>query len=744
MADLNQITVNVNDIIPPDNFATVDAGSKIGSVYTKEQDNAWRKEVEAATQSGIKGEAIPSTIPTPWASGQPDLYEKYDVKVAGTFTNFKDSGNNSIVISSGNLNGNLVQLWVKNGVTEVNLKAMPQAKKSIVNFSDIPSGDFPLQNSGSEKVQTINNGGLFQLKDGEIATILDVPGDSYKWKFCDGSDRIFNVKNWGVNLITGITSGYWGVTNTAQHNSSTQSKTNMITIDFTSFVLSGVTAAQITATGSAFNIRYYKADGTMVSTLYGTDFNIPNAVAGGWRFIPPADAKFVAASFNNGMAATIVLKTGEFVGQETEYKFKLDLIPDGTFLKKSEIINVPIELINLFTSGYFNSSATNKTTITASSSIYRTNFVNVVKGSKYIVQNIGNTTLGYNPFITFFDINGDVVGRINGNALTVVTGGYSFIVPNDDRIIECVFTVNVNERTLSVKKGNSVTEVNYGLLKPELLPESTSPVVDSSGSVVALDFFNRGNSPLQIITKKKAFLIIGQSNAHGRADSVEQPQWFIDSGRILPYVKFTNSSNGVFSNFNLASNDMFAFDLELFKKINTKISSDFYAIKLAVGGTSISTLSTVSSGYWTPKFEDIPTGKRKLSLEFKTMILNAIKTAGTEFEIVGVLMHQGESDKVDVDNYYQNLKNVISFLRGVVNNPTLPFFLGGISTKSTDWRYGVENAKVRLDTEDAYVHYVPVTNDISLLKSDVLHFNAAGNLDLANSFFDKMVTTTLI
>lgn len=75
--------------------------------------------------SGIKGEATPTTTPTPWASGQPDLYEKYDVKTAGTYTNFKDSSNAAIVISTADLTSNFVQIWVKNGVSVKVLSSKP-------------------------------------------------------------------------------------------------------------------------------------------------------------------------------------------------------------------------------------------------------------------------------------------------------------------------------------------------------------------------------------------------------------------------------------------------------------------------------------------------------------------------------------------------------------------------------------------------------------------------------------------
>ncbi|WP_426473451.1 hypothetical protein [Chryseobacterium balustinum] len=127
--DLDQITVNVNDIIPPDNFATVDAGAKNGTVYTKEQDNDWRKEVEERIQQGmilgIKGVATSTNAPTPWVSGSPYLYERWRVLAPATLTNFKDSSNTAIITTTSDfandVNGhatNDVFIDVINGVSK--------------------------------------------------------------------------------------------------------------------------------------------------------------------------------------------------------------------------------------------------------------------------------------------------------------------------------------------------------------------------------------------------------------------------------------------------------------------------------------------------------------------------------------------------------------------------------------------------------------------------------------------------
>ncbi|GEJ46005.1 M14 family zinc carboxypeptidase [Chryseobacterium sp. ON_d1] len=77
--------------------------------------------------SGTK-EATPTSSPTAWAPGDPYLFEKWDVKTAGTYTNFKDNSTPTpqpIVVSSADLSNNFVQIWVTNGVSEKVSKALP-------------------------------------------------------------------------------------------------------------------------------------------------------------------------------------------------------------------------------------------------------------------------------------------------------------------------------------------------------------------------------------------------------------------------------------------------------------------------------------------------------------------------------------------------------------------------------------------------------------------------------------------
>lgn len=136
--------------------------------------------IKKEVSSGIKGEAITTTTPTAWTTGDPDLYEKYDVKTVGTFTNFKDSNGVSLEVTQSDLDANFVQFWVKNGVAEKVLNVKPSNTASIKPFE---GSTFPLFGSDSNPIQRTYEDRIWQLIEGKTATATDIPSDdSLIWK----------------------------------------------------------------------------------------------------------------------------------------------------------------------------------------------------------------------------------------------------------------------------------------------------------------------------------------------------------------------------------------------------------------------------------------------------------------------------------------------------------------------------------------------------------------------------------
>lgn len=121
-----QVTINVTDSIPPENIATIDKGSLVGNTKSKEQLQTWQdaieEQIEKISTYAVKGEATPTSSPTPYnpTDYPKGLFEKWEVKSVGVYTNFKDGSTppQSIEITAEDLNKKLAYINVTNGVSK--------------------------------------------------------------------------------------------------------------------------------------------------------------------------------------------------------------------------------------------------------------------------------------------------------------------------------------------------------------------------------------------------------------------------------------------------------------------------------------------------------------------------------------------------------------------------------------------------------------------------------------------------
>lgn len=175
MPDLDQINISVTDIIPPDNFATVDAGAKVGTVYTKEQDNEWRAGVEQNVTSGIKGVAKPDDIVP--ATG----FFRMLANIAEIYTNYIGASFAPIEVTDTDLNivngvqRNEVIFEVTNGVTEkkVFAKVGADGANGTATIPKWVAVDY------SPDAMVVDNFVQYIAPTGADAT--DIPGESDKW-----------------------------------------------------------------------------------------------------------------------------------------------------------------------------------------------------------------------------------------------------------------------------------------------------------------------------------------------------------------------------------------------------------------------------------------------------------------------------------------------------------------------------------------------------------------------------------
>jgi len=270
--------------------------------------------------------------------------------------------------------------------------------------------------------------------------------------------------------------------------------------------------------------------------------------------------------------------------------------------------------------------------------------------------------------------------------------------------------------------------------------------------------------------KQPAVVILtaGQSNTDGRVMNSELPteiqqkkykycQWSFGSSYM--------SGEGKFETFwprilNKDTPNKWAYDAIVYWNVEKKLKKNFYVIKESLGGTAIDTLcSSTSKQYWNASPEYLAKNKasdkggksllKAFTENIGACIDNQLSKLPEGYDIKFMLWHQGESDRHQAKNYYKNLKQMITYIRTYLVEKTgnkkyaqLPIIIGGISHKSKQWSQGVEDAQHQLAKEDKNIYVVDVPN--ASLRSDVLHFDAAGAQELGNKMFQLIEKQKLL
>ena len=273
-------------------------------------------------------------------------------------------------------------------------------------------------------------------------------------------------------------------------------------------------------------------------------------------------------------------------------------------------------------------------------------------------------------------------------------------------------------------------------------------------------------SPASLVARNKKAVVIltaGQSNTDGRVPNDELPQeiranryrycqWSFGSGSV--------SGNGSFEPFyprivSPDNPDRYAYDAIVYYKVEQRLQRPFYVIKESLGGTAIDLrCSSRDSMYWSADSTFLAStaaadkGGKSLLKAFTANIGACIDRQLSHlpqgYDIKVLLWHQGESDRQHAGDYYANLRAVIAYVRQYLVKKTgkkryarLPVILGGISHKSKQYHPEVEAAKHRLAQGDANIYVVDVPD--ASLRSDQLHFDAAGASELGTKIYDTLM-----
>lgn len=267
-------------------------------------------------------------------------------------------------------------------------------------------------------------------------------------------------------------------------------------------------------------------------------------------------------------------------------------------------------------------------------------------------------------------------------------------------------------------------------------------------------------------SKKLCILAGGQSNAAGRAPFVRFPFDLCgESGTptspfTLPNVQYLGATEDFGTSANAFANatitkknedetkdNSWAFDSVTYACMTNASygnQTDIHVVKRAVGGTSID-VEGATNMHWTADYKDL-TGSNSLLRALEGYIRTAETLQSTGYEIRAMVWHQGEGDATTqgpASRYYANFKKMITYIRGIVGNPFLPFYCGTISNNNHADAYKdvVNNAMNQIAAEDQYVRVVDMSGAVL---EDSWHFDYKACIYFGKAVYNMMLEDGII
>ena len=259
------------------------------------------------------------------------------------------------------------------------------------------------------------------------------------------------------------------------------------------------------------------------------------------------------------------------------------------------------------------------------------------------------------------------------------------------------------------------------------------------------------------------FITAGQSNADGRVYNSELPEYLNDGYRFLHYANVTRSCDGTFGKRIFEPEGRWAFCDVVNYYIEQNLQRDFYAVKCTYGGTAIAPGVTADKlPIWYADAEwiasnhayrgNIQTGKsltKSLTEGFAQLVNETLSKLEHGYDVKAIMWHQGESDRKAADQYYDNFKAMITYIRHAIyeitgdeKDLTLPFIFGTISHRSTQYNPTVEKAQLQVTKDIPNVYYIDLSD--AGLGRDNLHFDGPWTEYVGKQMFNKLVELDLV
>lgn len=164
-------------------------------------------------------------------------------------------------------------------------------------------------------------------------------------------------------------------------------------------------------------------------------------------------------------------------------------------------------------------------------------------------------------------------------------------------------------------------------------------------------------------------------------------------------------------------------------------AEEIHLIKVSRGGTAID--------LWLPN----PKGKENELTKLLANMKTALEKIEGDYEIVGLMWMQGESDaktQAEAEAYQQKLEQFIALMRKETAKPDLPVVIGRLSTRILEspkfkmpFVKVVQNAQDAVANHDKNVHVIN-TDDLSQ-RDDLVHYDAEGQMGLGKRFGEALI-----
>lgn len=264
----------------------------------------------ANVNSIIKGEATPSSSPTAWVPGDQPLYEKWEARTVGTYTNFKDSSGQAIEITNDDLDKKFVFINMTNGVAKMNKVAIPGVMVA-------PKFD--------------RNNSIDAQSGKEIATEYDYLKEINKGYFENKIPSTPDITS--INTADGIYGGWFlNYSNEISQNTSYPEFGVFHNLDTSNCYQLRIKDMNNFAPGDRPAILGVKNDGTLYNILLFTDPDISAE-----KIIDLTDTKFLSFQLKQGISPVIELFNYEqnIISSKEYFEKKLSVL--DSFLNPTEI-----------------------------------------------------------------------------------------------------------------------------------------------------------------------------------------------------------------------------------------------------------------------------------------------------------------------------------------------------------------------------------------------------------------------